>query len=62
MYSDISKRTNSTPNSFANCLVTSVLPTPVGPANTKLPIGLSGVFKPARDSLIADANASIASS
>ena len=42
--------------------MTSVLPTPVGPAKTKLPTGLSGVFKPARDSLIADAKASMASS
>ena len=62
MYSDISKRTNSTPSSLASCFVTSVLPTPVGPANTKLPTGLSGAFKPARDNLIADASAVIASS
>ena len=58
----MSRRTNSTPNNFANCLVTSVLPTPVGPANTKLPTGLSGAFKPARDNLIADESAVIASS
>ena len=33
MYSDISNLINSTPNVSANCFATSVLPTPVGPAN-----------------------------
>ncbi len=34
MYSDMSKRSNSTPRDKASCLATSVLPTPVGPENT----------------------------
>ena len=42
------------PSCIASCLVTSVLPTPVGPANRKLPIGLSGLARPERASLIAD--------
>ena len=50
---------NSTPIHFASCLVTSVLPTPVGPANKKEPIGLSSFERPERDNLIADDNASI---
>ena len=33
MYSDMSKRISSTPSVSASCLATSVLPTPVGPAN-----------------------------
>ena len=37
----------------ASCLASSVLPTPVGPANRKLPIGFSGARRPERASLIA---------
>ena len=33
MYSDMSKRSSSTPSVAASCLATSVLPTPVGPEN-----------------------------
>ena len=33
MYSDMSKRINSTPSATASCLATSVFPTPVGPEN-----------------------------
>ena len=33
MYSDMSKRNSSTPSEDASCRATSVLPTPVGPAN-----------------------------
>jgi hypothetical protein len=39
MYSDMSKRINSMPMILASCRVTSVLPTPVGPANRKEPMG-----------------------
>ena len=60
MYSDMSKRTSSTPRTFANCLLTSVLPTPVGPANKKLPIGLVPSRSPARASLIAVESTSMA--
>src|SRR5438034_832441 len=38
MYSDMSKRVSSTPMQKASCRATSVLPTPVGPENRKLPI------------------------
>ena len=62
MYSLMSKRMNSMPSTEASCLATSVLPTPVGPANRKEPTGFSGWPRPARDSLIADASAWIASS
>ena len=34
--------------SSANCLANSVLPTPVGPTNKKLPIGRLPSSKPAR--------------
>ena len=40
MYSDMSKRTNSTPMAIASWRVTSVLPTPVGPENRNEPTGL----------------------
>jgi len=40
MYSDMSKRTNSTPMAMASWRVTSVLPTPVGPENKNEPTGL----------------------
>ncbi len=62
MYSDMSKRTSSTPKAFANCRATSVLPTPVGPAKRNEPTGLSGALSPARDSLIAVDSDSMASS
>ena len=58
-YSDISKRINSTPIHLASCLVTSVLPTPVGPANKNEPTGFSSLDKPERDKRIADVSASI---
>ena len=62
MYSDMSKRISSTPRVKANCRVTSVLPTPVGPENKNEPIGLSGLPRPERDILIADDKLVIASS
>ena len=52
MYSDISNLVSSRPNCNASCLVTSVLPTPVGPASKNEPIGLSPERSPARASLI----------
>ena len=52
MYSDMSKRTSSTPSVAASCFATSVLPTPVGPENRKQPIGFSGSPSPARAILI----------
>jgi len=58
----MSKRISSMPMMKANCLATSVLPTPVGPENKKEPIGLSSLPKPALDILMADANASMAGS
>lgn len=60
MYSDMSKRSISTPSDAASCLAASVLPTPVGPANRYEPIGLSGSRSPARASLIAEVRASMA--
>ena len=60
MYSDISKRKSSIPIVRANCTVTSVLPTPVGPANKNEPTGLLSALNPARLSLIASVNTSIA--
>ncbi len=62
MYSDMSKRSSSTPMMLASWRQTSVLPTPVGPANRKEPIGLRPSFSPARESLIAEASMSIGSS
>ena len=53
MYSDISNLTNSIPIIFASCVVISVLPTPVGPANRNEPIVLLSSLSPARDNLIA---------
>jgi hypothetical protein len=47
---------------LASCRLTSVLPTPVGPANRNEPMGFSPDFNPARDSLMALASMSIASS
>ncbi len=60
MYSDISKRMSSTPINIDNCRVTSVLPTPVGPANRNVPIGFSSSRNPDRDILIAPLKAAIA--
>src|SRR5438874_3414288 len=60
MYSDMSKRRNSTPMEIASCRVTSVLPTPVGPANRKLPTGLRASPRPERAILMAAESASIA--
>ena len=54
MYSLMSKRRNSTPSAAASCLASSVLPTPVGPANRNEPTGLSGVPSPARDRRMAE--------
>ena len=58
----MSKRMSSTPIILASCRQTSVLPTPVGPANRNDPIGLSPSFRPALESLIALDSVSIASS
>ena len=62
IYSDISNLTNSIPIIKANCLLTSVLPTPVGPENKNEPTGFSSTLKPARASFIAEDNFSTASS
>src|SRR4029077_9889659 len=51
MYSDMSicTRAFSSPNmNRASCLASSVLPTPVGPAKMKLPMGRFGSFRPGR--------------
>src|SRR5271155_2830736 len=51
MYSDMSicTRAFSSPNMYlASCLASNVLPTPVGPAKMKLPMGRFGSFRPAR--------------
>ena len=61
MYSDMSNLTNSIPIIEANCLLTSVLPTPVGPENKKEPTGLPSVLNPALASFIVDPRVSIAS-
>jgi len=53
---------NLTPSSAASSLVTSVLPTPVGPANKYDPTGFSGSLRPARLSLMAVVSAVTASS
>ena len=56
MYSDMSKRISawSLPNrKLASARASSVLPTPVGPRNTKLPTGRFGFFSPARERRIA---------
>ena len=60
MYSDMSKRISSTPMMKASWRATSVLPTPVGPENRKLPIGFWGLPRPLRAILIAAESASIA--
>ena len=56
MYSDMSKRISawSLPKrKFASARASSVLPTPVGPRNTKLPTGRFGFLSPARERRIA---------
>ena len=50
------------PRAFASCLASSVLPTPVGPAKRKQPMGFSGSRRPERASLMAPATASHAAS
>ena len=60
MYSDISNLTNSIPIIFANCLLTSVLPTPVGPENKNEPTGFSSTLKPALASFIEEERLSTA--
>ena len=63
MYSDMSKRMSawSLPKrKFASARASSVLPTPVGPRNTKLPTGRFGFFSPARERRIAREIAEIA--
>jgi len=62
MYSLISKRSKWIPSTDASCLATSVLPTPVGPAKIKLPVGESGLPSPALDRFTAVLRAAIASS
>ena len=65
MYSLMSIRTmlRSSSNKLrANALASSVLPTPVGPKNRKLPIGLLGSAIPARERKIAFVTLSTASS
>src|SRR2546429_485031 len=52
MYSDMSMRTVASEESnmnSASARASSVLPTPVGPRNRKLPIGRSGSDRPARE-------------
>ena len=63
MYSDMSKRMSawSLPNrKLASARASSVLPTPVGPRNTKLPTGRAGFFRPARERRMARDTAEIA--
>ena len=65
MYSDISIRikSSSEPNiTSASDLANSVLPTPVGPKNMKLPIGRFGSLMPLRARRTARATALTASS
>ena len=65
MYSLMSMRTMafSSSNRFsASALASSVLPTPVGPRNRKLPSGLFGSERPARLRRTAEATACTASS
>ena len=58
--SDISILTKSIPRNCANCLVSSVFPTPVGPVNRKDDIGFSSLPIPALAVLIAATTASTA--
>ena len=64
MYSDISILTilfSSSKRASARAFASSVLPTPVGPKNKKLPIGFVGSFIPALDRIIASTTLSTAS-
>ena len=64
MYSDMSRRTiavSSLKRYSASALVSSVLPTPVGPRNMNEPIGRFGSCKPARERRTAVATACTAS-
>ncbi len=63
MYSDMSKRISAwrcRKGSSASARASSVLPTPVGPRNTKLPTGRAGFLSPARERRIAREIAEIA--
>ena len=65
MYSDMSMRTIASCESnmySASARASSVLPTPVGPRNRKVPIGRSGSDSPARERRSAFETASTASS
>ena len=62
MYSLMSKRWNGTSRERASCLASSVLPTPVGPTNRKLPVGRSLPPRPARPRLMARDTEATASS
>ena len=65
MYSDMSMRINAASSSnrnSASALQSSVLPTPVGPRNMKLPIGRALSCSPARERRTALATAARASS
>ena len=64
IYSDISMRTSASSVSnrnSASVLQSSVLPTPVGPRNIKLPLGRSGSARPARERLMASETEAMAS-
>ena len=64
MYSDMSMRTSAVSSSnrkAASALVSSVLPTPVGPRNMNEPIGRFGSCRPARARRTAVETASTAS-
>jgi hypothetical protein len=64
MYSDMSRRTiavSSSNRNEASALVSSVLPTPVGPRNMNEPIGRFGSCRPARARRTAVETASTAS-
>ena len=65
IYSDISIRTilrSSSNSACASAFASSVLPTPVGPRNRKLPIGFVGSLSPARVRRMAFATVVTASS
>ena len=65
MYSDMSMRTmfdSSSNMNWASDFANSVLPTPVGPRNIKLPMGRLGSLRPERDLLIASDTATTACS
>ena len=65
MYSDMSIRTtldSSSNMNWARDFANSVLPTPVGPRNMKLPMGRRGSLNPERERRMASATATTASS